>query len=264
MARGAWCRRSRSPCAGATSWCSTPGAARAPGRVLVFASHGFALRAIWLPPTAQRAAALAPVRHCRRRRTDAHSSPTSRTVRCTSSIAAGTWRAAWAGFGAVAAHGRRPVRPRSILWSPASRSVRISGPRRESDRDWRPTSTRSATASRHCPALPATPDGRINLAGRCAGAGWFDAGGKPSAGPRAGPARFAASGVWLSYRARQPHRALPMAPRCAESELAAAAPSLTLQTFTAEVEQPIELIAALPPTAWTAVPLLGRCTARKR
>ena len=227
------------------------GADPAPGRVLAFASHGFALRAVWLPPkgaVAQpwqpSAIAVAP--------DGRPSSPTSPTARCMCSIAA--------------AHGARPgsasaPSPRwrstasgaSILMSPAKRrfASRMRAAKEIAE-------AASVDEVRDCfaplPNIASDAAGRINLAGRCAGAGWFDAAGEPSAATPATPPAFAASGVWLSTALDsrigrcQWHRVVLNArlPR---------GTTLTLQTYTSEVEQPIDLIAALPPTSWVTVPI---------
>ena len=100
-------------------------------------------------------------------------------------------------------------------------------------------------------------DGRINLAGRCAEAGWYDPSGQPSAGAAVVQPVFVANGTWFSSALDSGigrclwHRVvldLKVPPGAA----------LTLSTLTSEVAQPDALIQALPPTAWTAVNLLAK------
>ena len=226
----------------------------APGRVLVFASHGFALRAIWMPPIGGTATPWRP--------SAVAVAPDGRTL--VADIAngaihifdrAGQWRGAWEGFGAVAAMAiDRFGRLYTLVGGDTA--VRIS------DRDENQLARATdVDAVRDCfcpPGLASDAMGRINLASRCAGAGWFDAAGQPSAAP-AQPS-FPASGVWLttaldSFIARCPwHRVVLTLDLPARTGFA-------LQTFTSEVEQPIELIAGLPVSAWTDVPSVDRIAA---
>jgi phage tail-like protein len=230
------------------------GAGAEEGRVLVFASHGFALRAVWRPPAGAAPQPWKPSAMA--------VAPDGRVFVADIANGAlhvfdrgGAWRAAWLGFGAVAAlaidcHGRLytyvPGETTVGIWSPQGVAVAQA-----SDVD----------AVRDCfaPLANFVSDaaGRINLAGRCAGAGWFDGTGDPSAAAPMTPPAFAASGVWLSTSLDSRigrciwHRVVVMAqvPRGG---------SLTIQTFTSEADQPIDIVAALAATAWTTVPLGAR------
>ncbi len=221
-----------------------------PGRVLVFAAHGFALRAISQPPRGAvpqpwQPAAIAVA-------------PDGRTYVADIANGAihvfdrgGTWRVAWTGFGAVAAIA---VDRFGRIYTLVSRenAVRISNS----------TGTQAALATdvdavRDCFAplagLSSDSAGRINLASRCMGAGWFDSSGNPSTATLSEPPTFAASGLWLSSALDsrigrcQWHRVILKLdlPR---------GTSLSIQTYTSEVEQPIDLIAELPLSSWMSVP----------
>lgn len=222
-----------------------------PGRVLVFAAHGFALRAIWAPPKSAvpkpwQPSAIAVAPDGRTYVADIENGAIHLFDR------GGTWRAAWTGFGAVAAIAADRFN-RVYTWVPGQTTIQITGP------DGKPVGTPTDVDSvRDC--FPKLPDfasdatGRINLAGRCATAGWFDPSGQPSTASPSVPPTFAASGTWISTALDsrigrcQWHRVL----------LAADVPTgagLTIQTWTSEAAQPDELVAALPATAWTTVPL---------
>jgi phage tail-like protein len=225
-----------------------------PGRVLVFASHGFALRSIWLPPRGAVAqpwqpSALAVAPDGRTLVTDVASGAVHVFDR------GGTWRAAWLGFGAVTAMAIDRF-GRLYTFVAGESSVRIS----DAQRDAHGAQVALATdvdAVRDCfarlPDFASDASGRINLAGRCTGAGWFDAAGNPSTAAPTPPPAFPASGVWLSTSLDsgigrcQWHRIVLKGRRPRGT-------SVTIQTFTAEIDQPIDLVAALPVSAWTAVP----------
>lgn len=230
----------------------TPGGAL--GRVLVFARHGFALRAIWAPPAGAVPIPWQP--------TAMVVTPRGRTL--VADIAngaihvfdrAGQWRAAWLGFGAVGAIAVDRF-GRVYTMTAGDSTVRIS------DEDGVQVATATDVAAvcdcfAPLPDFASDPSGRINLAGRCAGAGWFDGAGQPTTAPVSAPPAFAASGTWLSTALDSAigrctwHRVI------VEAELPAQT-SIALQTYTAEAAMPIELVAALPATAWKAVPLSGR------
>jgi phage tail-like protein len=224
------------------------------GRVLVFSRHGFALRAIWTPPKnavplAWQPSAMAVDPQGRALVADTANGAIHIFDR------AGRWRGAWPGFGAVSAIAvDRFGRIYTII--PGATEVRISG----ADGRQVPTAT-EIDAVRHCfaplPDFASDSSGRINLAGRCAGAGWFDAAGQPSNDQTAQPPAFAASGTWLSTPVDSGigrciwHRVI------ADAHLPPHT-TISILTYTAEVAQPIELVAALPAASWTAVPLTGR------
>jgi phage tail-like protein len=232
------------------------GADTAPGRVLVFASRGFALRGVWLPP---KGAVPQPWR------------PSAIAVGADGQVfvadiangalhvfdRGGAWRAAWLGFGAVTAIALDRF-GRIYTYVSGESTVRVSNARGEQI-----TEAASVDEVRDCfgslPNIASDAAGRINLAARCAGAGWFDTAGKPSAVRPVTPAAFAASGVWLSTALDsrigrcQWHRVV------LDVRLPGGT-SLALQTYTSELEQPIDLIAGLPPTSWVTVPLDARPT----
>jgi phage tail-like protein len=227
------------------------GAEPAPGRVLAFASHGFALRAVWLPP---KSAVALPWR------------PSAIAVAPDGQVfvadiangalhvfdCGGTWRAAWLGYGAVTALAIDRF-GRIYSYVAGEPSVRISNGQGE-----RIAEAVDIDEVRDCFApsrtLVSDAGGRINLASLCGGAGWCDAAGNPSDAVVASPPAFAASGVWLSTALDS------RIGRCVWHRVVLKArlprgTSLTVRTFTSEVEQPIDLIAALPPTSWAEVPL---------
>jgi phage tail-like protein len=227
------------------------GAGAVPGRVLVFSNHGFALRSIWTPPPGAVANAWKPSAMA--------VSPDGRAFVADIANGAlhvfdrgGAWRAAWLGFGAVSALAIDHF-GRLYTYVPGEPYVSVFNPQGEAI-----AQATHVDEVRDCFArltdFVSDSMGRINLSGRCAGAAWFDGAGKPSAAAPATPPAFAASGVWLSTSLDsrigrcQWHRIVPNArtPR---------GTSLAIQTFTSEVDQPIDMIAALPPTSWTAVPL---------
>jgi phage tail-like protein len=230
------------------------GADPMPGRVLVYASHGFALRAVWLPPKGAVAQAWRP--------SAIAVAPDGRTLVADIANGAlhvfdrgGAWRAAWLGFGAVAAMAIDRF-GRIYTYVDGEPTVRVSDPRGQEIAE-----AAGVDEVRNCfaslPDIVSDAAGRINLAGRCAGAGWFDAAGAPSTATPVTPPAVAASGVWLSTALDsrigrcQWHRVVlnVRLPR---------GTTLTLQTYTSEVEQPIDLIAELQPTAWIAVPIGAR------
>jgi len=222
-----------------------------PGRVLVYTSHGFALRAILLPPRGVLPQRWQPSAFA--------VAPDGRTLVADVANGAvhvfnrgGTWIAAWQGFGAVAAMAVDRFGRLYTLVAGQS-GVRIS--------DAQGTQVALATdvdAVRDCfaplPGFTSDASGRINLAGRCAGAGWFDTTGQPSTTAPVVPPTFPASGIWLStvldsgIGRCQWHRVV----------LKVGVPrgtSITVQTWTAEVAQPDDMIAAMPASSWTTVPL---------
>ena len=104
------------------------------------------------------------------------------------------------------------------------------------------------------PPFPVDRDGRIDLSGWCPGAGWFDLAGEPIPAPAdAGPA-FPQSGAALTValdsriaRCRW-HRLLVDAALPAHG-------AIRIEVATAEVELSPSVIAGLPDSAWSAVPL---------
>lgn len=227
-----------------------------PGRVLLFAAHGFALRAVWQPPRGAVAQTWQP--------TAIAVALDGLTYVGDSANGAihvfnrgGVWLRAWTGFGAVIAIAVDRF-GRIYTLSSGEGFVVIS--------DATAAQLAQATevdAVRDCfallPCFASDGSGRINLASRCAGAGWFDASGNPSVlTPALSPA-FATSGVWLSSALDsrigqcQWHRVILKAdlPRGV---------SLSMQAYTSEVDQPIDLIAALPLTSWSTVPLAPTAT----
>jgi len=230
------------------------GAPSRPGRVLAFARHSFALRAVWAPP---RAATSSPWRP-----TAFAATPDGRTLVADAANGlvhvfdrGGTWRASWAGFGTIVAIAVDRF-GRIYTLAPGADQVRISGP------DGSQIATASDVAMvRDCFAkltdFASDADGRINLAGRCADAGWYDSGGQPSTAAAVIQPVFVATGTWFSSALDSGigrcvwHRVV------LDLKLPPGA-GLTLSTLTSEVAQPDALIQALPPTAWTTVNLLAK------
>jgi phage tail-like protein len=231
------------------------GAAPGPnGRVLVFARHGYSLRAVWAPPPGAvplpwRPSAFAVAPDGRVLVADAGNGVIHVFNR------AGNWRAAWAGFGIVAAMAVDRF-DRIYTLAPGADQVRISGP------DGSQIATASDVAVvRDCfmklADFVSDAEGQINLAGRCAGAGWYDPNGQPSTATAVVQPVFVRSGTWFSSALDsgmgrcQWHRVVLdlKLPPCAE---------LTMSTLTSEVAQPDALIQALPPSAWTKVNLLAK------
>jgi phage tail-like protein len=221
------------------------------GRVLVFASHGFALRSVWTPPNGATAAPWKPSAMA--------VAPDGRTFVADIANGAlhvfdrgGAWRAAWLGFGTVSALAIDRFRriytyvqgePFVSVWTAQGAAVAQAVGIDEVCDCFAPLSAFASDAA-----------GRINLAGRCAGGGWFDAKGQSSAAAPASPPAFAASGVWLST-ALDSGVGRCQWNRVVTKVRAPRGTSLTIQTFTSEVEQPIDMIASLPLTSWAAVPL---------
>jgi len=230
------------------------GAASRPGRVLAFARHGFALRAVWLPPRGStpmpwQPSAFAVDRNGRTLVADGANGVVHVFDR------GGSWRTAWTGFGTVVAMAVDRF-DRIYTLAAGADQVRISGP----DGSQIATASDVAVVSDCFIKLAdfaSDAGGRVSLAGRCAGAGWFDPSGEPSTTPAAAQPVFVTGGTWFSSALDsgigrcQWHRVvlnLKLPPGA----------GLTLSTFTSEVGQPDALIQALPPTAWTAVNLLPK------
>jgi hypothetical protein len=227
------------------------GSAARPGRVLEFARHGFALRSVWSPPSI---AAPSPWRP-----TAFAVAPDGRTIVADSANGVlhvfdrgGNWRAFWADFGIVAAVAVDRFE-RVYTLAPGANEVRISGP----------DGTQIATATdvnvvRDCFVklvdFASDAAGRINLAGRYAGAGWYDPNGEPDSAVAVAPPIFVGSGTWFSTALDsdigrcQWHRVI------LELELPPGA-GIVLSSYTSEVAQPDALIAGLPPTSWTTIKL---------
>jgi len=230
------------------------GAAPRPGRVLVFARHGFALRAVLMPPAQAVAKPWQPTAFA--------VAPDGRTLVADSANGVvhvfdrgGTWRAAWAGFGTVAAMAVDRF-GRLYTLAPGAVQVSIFG------RDGAPVAVAAEVAVvRDCFAplsdFASDAGGRINLAGRCAGAGWFDASGQPSAVAVSVQPVFVGSGTWFStvldsaIGRCQWHRVV------LDLKLPAGT-ALSVSTTTSEVAQPDALIQALPPSAWSPVALQAK------
>jgi phage tail-like protein len=218
-----------------------------PGRVLVFARHSLALRAIWRPPHgAWQPVAIACGAHAYV--ADALNGQIHVFDK------GGHWRGAWDGFGAVAAIAADRCE-RIYTLVPGEPDVRLS------DREGREIGRVSeAGAVAECFArLPFAngPDGDINLATLCDGAGWFDPSGAAIAPPTPVPPVFETSGVWVSEALDS------RIARCVWHRLVldGAIPPRTairFSTFTSEIEQPAEMIANLPEVAWNTVPGIAK------
>jgi phage tail-like protein len=226
------------------------GAGPALGRVLVFTSRGFALRSVLAPPADATPNPWKP--------SAIAVAPDERTFVADIANGAlhvfdrgGAWRAAWLGFGAVSA---LAIDRFGRLYTYVQGDTFVSVWSAEGATIGQASSIDEVRDCFAAPTLASDASGRVNLTGRCAGAGWFDAAGQPSAARPATPPAYAASGVWLSTALDsgigrcQWHRIDPKARTPKGTTLA-------VQTFTSEVEQPIDMIASLPSTAWTAVPL---------
>jgi phage tail-like protein len=229
------------------------GTRHAPGRVLVFAGHGFALRAIWRPPAAQQAHSWRPSAFA--------VTPDQRTLVADAANGvvhvfdrAGQWRAAWPGWPAVTALAADRFGRIYVLQESAAAISILSS---DGKRLLQATDTE---AVRDCFAplddFASAEGGQINLAGRCAGAGWFGPGGQAVAAPPAAPPGFVTGGTWISTALDsgigrcQWHRIV------LQADLAKLS-GITLATCGAEVAQPDALIAAQPDSAWTALGPVG-------
>ena len=223
------------------------------GRVLVFARHGFALRAILAPPPGATAGAWTPVALA--------SAPDGRVYVADPANGAvhvfersGLWRRALTGLGAVSAIAVDRFGRLYVL---------VAGQAQVSVFD--PDGTAVAEVSdvgvvRGCfaplPDFTSDASGRINLAGRCAGAGWFDPSGQPSTAAVVPAPAFPASGTWLS-EALDSRIGQCVWHRLIVEAGVPAADGLVFQSYTAEAALPMSVIAGLAPTAWTNVPLSG-------
>jgi phage tail-like protein len=232
-----------------TGAAATSSAPAAPGRVLVFARHALALRAIWHPPAGATANPWAPVAvACDHRGRALVADPANGAIHVFDR--AGLWRQAWTGFGAVAAIAI-DCAGRVYTFAIGDTDVRIS------DAEGHPLGTASEVGAiaKSFPPLRFATDaqGRINLASWCPGAGWFDQSGEPTTVSVLPLPIFPTSGTWLSEALDsaisqcQWHRLVLKAQLPARTGIAFA-------TYTSEVKQPIDMIAALPATSWVAVP----------
>jgi phage tail-like protein len=223
----------------------------ASGRVLVFARRALALRALWRPPRGSTPAPWRPVAvACDARGRALVADPDNGAVHVFDR--GGTWRAAWTGFGAVAAIAV-DAWDRIYTLVPGETHIRIS----DANGEQIGTATEIDEVA-HCfrrTAVASVPDGRISLELLCPGSGWFDVSGNPTSAAVVPGEAFASNGVWLS-------EALDSAiARCqwhrfvAEAELSLRT-GIAIQTYTSEAEQPIDLVAALPNSAWTSQPAL--------
>lgn len=225
-----------------------------PGRVLVFARHGFSLRAVWAPPPGAVAAPWRPSAFAVTPQGGAL------VADCANQVVhvfdrGGQWRAAWPGFADIVA---MTVDRFGRLFTLASGETQVS----IAGADGAEIALCDDVAVVKCCFAPLSDfvsdsQGRINLAGRCAGAGWFDPAGEPSDAPAAAAPIFVASGAWFSTALDSGigrclwHRVI------LDLNLPSGA-AFTLASFTSEAPQPDALIRALPASAWTPIPLLVR------
>jgi phage tail-like protein len=228
---------------------ASAGSPAAAGRVLVFARHALALRAIWQPPAKAASAPWHPVAvACDRRGRSLVADPANGMIH--GFDRSGTWRQAWSGFGAVMAIAIDCL-GRIYTFASGDSAVRIS------DGDGKQVGQVSDVdeVARCFPAMSIASgsNGEINLGGICPGAGWFDPSGNPTDAPVPPLPSFATSGTWFtqamdsSIANCQWHRLVVDAQIPARTGIA-------FSTYTSEVEQPIGLVASLPDSAWSAVP----------
>ncbi len=223
------------------------------GRIVVLDTRALVPRAVWQPPAGATARPWQPTAIAVRAGVvwvaDARNGALHRFAPW------GGWLDARSGFGTVSrlafdCDGRLylvvPGRDDVDVWDlDQGRIGRLIGP--ETDP--------GAVADRFpCPAFPIARSGAIDLSGFCPKAGWFDPAGRPlAAAPDDGPA-FVAQAVSVtraldSRIARcQWHRVVPAADLPPHG-------GIQIETTTAETELPEPVVAALPESAWTAVPL---------
>jgi phage tail-like protein len=228
---------------------ATGPAPAAPGRILVFARGSLALRAVWQPPPGKTVAPWRPVAvACDERGRAFVADPANGAIHIFDR--GGTWRRAWSGLGAISALAVDRCGRIFVLVSGES-SVRIL------DGDGKQVETADevdAVADCFCPTIVASdPGGRINLSTLCPDLGWLDPSGEPTDTPALPQPVFPPSGTWTtqsldSFTARcQWHRVVVDAQipvRCA----------VAFSTYTSEVDEPPDLVALLPDSAWVPVP----------
>ncbi|MEX2631480.1 MAG: phage tail protein [Tistlia sp.] len=220
-----------------------------PGRLLVLDARALALRALWSPPAGATAQPWQPTALALRGGTlwvaDAANGALPRFAPW------GGWRGALAGAGTVS---RLAVDCDGRLYAvvPGRDTIDL----RDGDGRLLDQPSRPGEVAEHFPALShcVARDGAVDLTGLCPGAGWFDLEGEPLASPPdSAPAHVtSAAALSLALDSRiarcQWHRIVVEAalPRHA---------ALRLESTTAETELPDSVVAGLPDSAWSALPL---------
>jgi phage tail-like protein len=234
-----------------------------PGRVLVFDGRSLALRTIWRPPPTAlaqpwqpRAIAVATAPSAAKAGRSGPGAVVLVADRANGILhrfnLRGHWLGGIDGFGAVAALAI-DCDGRIYSFIDGDAAVRSSAP----DGTAIGLAATVAEIAGRFPKLPLPLDakGRINLSAWCASGGWFDAAGNASGDTPADDPAYPAQGVWTSTMldsaiARcQWHRIV--VEMCVPAH-----GGIDFFTFTAETNLPDSHVAALPDTAWTAVPPL--------
>jgi phage tail-like protein len=219
------------------------------GRVLVFARHALALRAIWRPPTTATTAPWHPVAAaCDQRGRAFVADPANGMIHVFDRV--GTWRTAWKGFGAVAAIAIDCL-GRVYTFAIGDSDVRISSG--DGKQIGQASDVKQVAPCFPPPRIARDLSGSINMSAVCPTVGWFDQSGAPTTAPVPVLPSFATSGTWVTealdsgIASCQWHRIIVGAQIPTGTGIA-------FSTYTSEIEQPIDLIAALPATSWSAVP----------
>jgi len=218
-----------------------------PGRLLVIDSRHLALRAVLRPPPS--ATPWQPTAVAARRGRIAVADAANGRIDLFAGW--GGWLEAWPGTGA----------PSRLAFDRCGRLYAVTAGDdavaiRDSDGKLVATASDPNPVRADFPPAPFPVDreGLIDLSGLCPGAGWFDEGGEPVAAPApAGPsfpASASATTIALDSRIARCrwHRAL------VEASLPENG-TVRLAFLTAEVELSESVVASLPDTAWSALPL---------
>ncbi len=222
-----------------------------PGRLLVVDVRALVVRAVWSPPSGATSQPWQPTAVAAWAGTVWVADVANGALHRFSPW--GGWRGAQAGVGDIS---RLAFDCEGLLYAvvPGLDAIAV---RSQDGKLVEQPSAPGAVADRFpCPHFAVSRDGAVDLSGLCAGAGWFDLSGEPLAGlPETAPA-YVTSAASLT-RALDSRIA-----RCQWHRIAldAAVPPhcvIQVSTTTAETDLPDSVIASLPESAWTVVPIGG-------